>query len=396
MTQMVTALGSTGSIGVSALDVIARHPSEFRVCGLSAHRNVEKMFAQCEQFRPQWVVMADVDAAGELSARLGRAGIGTEVGSGQADICHLAASGDVVVCGIVGAAGLEPVIAAIKAGKKVLIANKEPLVMLGSYIVQLARQHNACLLPLDSEHNAIFQCLPQHSLVGDNGYSPENGHQGVARMLLTGSGGPFRQLPYERLSSVTPEQACAHPNWKMGAKISVDSATMMNKGLELIEACVLFGVPENKVQIVIHPQSIVHSMVEYIDGSVIAQMGSPDMRITIASALAWPDRIASGAKPLDFMDIARLEFEAPDYQRFPALRLARSAAVIGGTMPAIMSATNEIAVDGFLAGRISFDKVTQIVEHVMGKMTVSMDTTPESVFEADSQARSASRKLIAN
>lgn len=397
MTTTVTVLGSTGSIGINTLDVISRHPLEFRVCGLSAHRSVEKMFAQCRQFQPERAVMADADAARELSARLAQAGIGTEVGSGQADVCALAEeSGDFVVCGIVGAAGLKSAIAAVKAGKKVLIANKEPLVMLGSHIVQLAQKHNACLLPLDSEHNAIFQCLPQHSLVSRNGRSPDNGYPDIEKMLLTGSGGPFRTLPLEMLPAVTPEQACAHPNWEMGSKISVDSATMMNKGLELIEACVLFRVPQDKVQIVIHPQSIVHSMVEYIDGSVIAQMGSPDMRITIANALAWPDRISSGAKFLDFMDIAQFEFGPPDYERFPALRLARSAAVTGGTMPAIMSAANEVAVDGFLSERISFDKITQIVESTMDKVTVSMDTDPDSVFEADLQARSVSRKLIAN
>ncbi len=341
--------------------------------------------------------MADADAARKLSARLAQASLRVEVGSGQEDVCALAGeSGDFVVCGIVGAAGLMSAIAAIKAGKKVLIANKEPLVMLGDHIVQLAQKHGACLLPLDSEHNAIFQCLPQHTLVSQDGRSPDNGHQGIEKLLLTGSGGPFRTLPLEMLPTVTPEQACAHPNWKMGPKISVDSATMMNKGLELIEACVLFRVPQSKVQIVIHPQSIVHSMVEYIDGSVIAQMGSPDMRITIANALAWPDRISSGAKSLDFKEFARLEFEPPDHGRFPALRLARSAAVTGGTMPAIMSAANEVAVDGFLSERISFDKITQIVESVMDRLTVSMDMEPESVFEADSLARRVSRELIAN
>ncbi len=397
MTTTVTVLGSTGSIGISTLDVISRHPLDFRVCGLSAHRSVEKMFAQCRKFRPQRAVMADADAARELSVRLRQAGIGTEVGSEPADICALAGeSGDFVVCGIVGAAGLESVIAAVKAGKKVLIANKEPLVMLGSYIVQLAQQHNACLLPLDSEHNAIFQCLPQHRLVSQNGRSCDNGCHGLEKMWLTGSGGPFRTLPRNRLPAVTPRQACAHPNWNMGPKISVDSATMMNKGLELVEACVLFRVPHSRVRIVIHPQSIVHSMVQYIDGSVIAQMGSPDIRIAIASALAWPDRISSGAKFLDFTDIARLDFEPPDCERFPALRLARSAVVTGGTMPAIMSAANEVAVDGFLSGQISFDKITQIVESVMHQATVSMDTHPGSVFEADLQARSVSRKLIAN
>ncbi len=396
MTTTVTVLGSTGSIGVNTLDVISRHPGKFRVAGLSAYRSVEKMVEQCRQFQPEWAVMADADAARELSARLTQAGIRVEVGSGQADVCALAGeSGDFVVCGIVGAAGLESAVAAIRAGKKVLIANKEPLVMLGSYIVQLAQKHDACLLPLDSEHNAIFQCLPQHSLVSQDGRSPDNGHQGIEKLLLTGSGGPFRTLPLKMLPSVTPEQACAHPNWKMGPKISVDSATMMNKGLELIEACVLFRVPQSKVQIVIHPQSIVHSMVEYIDGSVIAQMGSPDMRITIANALAWPDRISSGAKSLDFTDMAQFEFEPPDYERFPALRLARSAAVAGGTMPAIMSSANEVAVDGFLSQRISFDRITQIVESVMERMTVSMDTQPESVFEADSQARAISREMIA-
>ncbi len=397
MTTTITVLGSTGSIGTNTLDVVSRHPGEFRICGLSAHRNVEKMVEQCRQFQPERAVMADADAARELSARLAQAGLRVDVGGGQSDVCALAGeSGDSVVCGIVGAAGLQSAIAAIRAGKKVLIANKEPLVMLGDYIVQLAQKHNACLLPLDSEHNAIFQCLPQHSLVSQDGRSPDNGHPGIEKLLLTGSGGPLRTLPLKMLPTVTPKQACAHPNWKMGPKISVDSATMMNKGLELIEACVLFRAPQNKVQIVIHPQSIIHSMIEYIDGSVIAQMGSPDMRITIANALAWPNRISSGAKSLDFTDIARFEFESPDYERFPALRLARAAAVTGGTMPAIMSAANEVAVDGFLSERISFDRIAQIVQRVMDRMTVSMDTEPESVFEADAQARVVSRELIAN
>ena len=397
MTTTVIVLGSTGSIGVNTLDVISRHPAKYQVYGLSAHRNVEKMFAQCRRFRPERAVMVDADAANELRTRLAQARIRTEVGSGQADVCTLAGeSGDIVVCGIVGAAGLMSAIAAIKAGKKVLIANKEPLVMMGRHIVDLAQKHNACLLPLDSEHNAIFQCLPQHSLVNRNGYSPVNGDQGVGRILLTGSGGPLRLLPLDMLSTVTPEQACAHPNWKMGPKISVDSATMMNKGLELIEACVLFCIPENRVQIVIHPQSIVHSMVEYIDGSIIAQMGSPDMRIPIANALAWPDRISSGAKSLDFMDVARFDFEPPDHDRFPSLRLARSAAITGGTMPAIMSAANEVAVDGFLSKQISFDKIARIVESTMDKVPVSMNSDLDHVFEADSQARRVSRKLIAD
>ena len=396
----VIILGSTGSIGKSALDVISRHPDKYEVCGLSANTSVDSLFQQCCEFIPQRVVMEDSDSALALRRKLKQAGISIDVGEGQSDLITMAKElGDCAICGIVGAAGLMSTIACVKAGKKVLIANKEPLVMLGAYIVKLAQQHGACLLPLDSEHNAIFQCLPQDSWMNSiqgkkyDGASRDT-FPGVEKILLTGSGGPFRALPLDQFHQVTPEQACKHPNWKMGRKISVDSATMMNKGLELIEACVLFSVPEHKVEIVIHPQSVIHSMVEYIDGSIIAQMGSPDMRIPIANALAWPERIVSGAHSLDFSKIAHLDFETPDKVRFPALRLARVAAATGGTLPGVMSAANEVAVQGFLTERVSFEKIPQIVEATMESIGVDVNTDLEHVLEADLLAREFSEQLV--
>lgn len=395
MTIGVTVLGSTGSIGVNTLDVIARHPDKFHICGLAAKNNLSALFEQCRQFEPIKVAMVDADAANQLEKKLIDAGGKTEVVYGENNISDLAEEfGGIVVCGIVGAAGLMSTISAVKFGKKVLIANKEPLVMLGDYIVKLAEDNNACLLPLDSEHNAIFQCLPQHLLRNKNGNGKITDDLAVRKILLTGSGGPFRQLPKEKLHLVSPDQACTHPNWQMGRKISVDSATMMNKGLELIEACVLFGISPNMIEIVIHPQSVIHSMVEYIDGSILAQMGSPDMRIPIASALAWPDRIASGANQLSLSEIARLDFETPDELRFPALRLAQIAAEKGGTLPAIMNAANEIAVEAFLNGQITFDKITDLVERTMEQVESLEVNDIDTVLEADLTARRGCMKSI--
>ncbi|WP_424947774.1 1-deoxy-D-xylulose-5-phosphate reductoisomerase [Candidatus Spongiihabitans sp.] len=401
-TTGVTLLGSTGSIGINTLEVIARHPDKYHVCALAANTNVAMMFAQCQKFQPEKVVMADAKCARKLQIKIKQAGIKIDVESGQQALCSIAGQlGETIVCAIVGAAGLMSTIAAVKSGNKVLIANKEPLVMLGEYIVRLARDNAACLLPLDSEHNAIFQCLPQPGLAHRNDNDNDNANamvtddQGIKKILLTGSGGPLLRLPLNQLSSVTPDQACAHPNWQMGRKISVDSATMMNKGLELIEACALFGVSENMIEIVVHPQSVVHSMVEYIDGSIIAQLSRPDMRIPIASALAWPHRIVSGAAALSLQEVARLDFEAPDDARFPALRLAQNAAQSGGTLPAIMNAANEVAVDAFLNGQISFDKIARLVERTMERSNSDNANDLDTVLAADREARMECARLLA-
>jgi 1-deoxy-D-xylulose-5-phosphate reductoisomerase len=391
----VTVLGSTGSVGINTLDVISRHPDRFSVTALSANRNVAVMTEQCLQFHPEVAVMVDPDCATELQQELSRQGSETRVLAGDPGLLEISAGdAQTIVCSIVGAAGLMSVIAAVDAGKRVLIANKEPLVMMGEHIVSQARRSGACLLPLDSEHNAIFQCMPQQSVLEHKGSVQVSDDQGIRKILLTGSGGPFRTLPADQLAAVTPEQACAHPNWKMGRKISVDSATMMNKGLELIEACALFGVDAGFIEIVVHPQSIIHSMVEYIDGSIIAQLGSPDMRVPISNALAWPDRIESGASHLDFRDLARFDFEPPDMQKFPALGLAQIAAEQGGTLPAIMNAANEIAVRAFLDGEISFDRITVLVEKTMQAMNVSETANLDSVLEADRGSRVYCRELL--
>ena len=391
----ITILGSTGSIGINTLDVIARHPDKYHVCALSANTNVEMMFAQCQRFQPEKVVMATPACAQQLHEKLKQSRIHVELDSGEQALSSIASTfGEIVVCGIVGAAGLMSTIAAVKSGKKVLIANKEPLVMLGDYIMQLVQDNAACLLPIDSEHNAIFQCLPQLFLTNRNGNAVVTHEQGIKKILLTGSGGPFRNIQMDKLSSVTPEQACAHPNWQMGKKISVDSATMMNKGMELIEACVLFGVSEKMIDIVLHPQSVIHSMVEYIDGSILAQMSSPDMRVPIAHALAWPERIASGAKPLNLQAVARFDFEPPDQDRFPALKLAQHAVQRGGTLPAIMNAANEVAVNAFLNRQVTFDQITRLVEYTMEHTNTNCSTDLDTVLAADQMARMTCRERL--
>ena len=396
--KQVTILGSTGSIGVSTLDVVARHADRFRVFALTANRDVEGLARQCAAFRPAFAALADPACARELQRRLAGAGLDTRVLGGAEGVSEIAADtgADIVVGGIVGAAGLPSTLAAVRAGRRVLIANKEPLVMLGEQIVREAREHGAPILPLDSEHNAIFQCLPGgfSSPAEGNGSGPLS-ELGVARILLTGSGGPFRTLPVEQFAAVTPAQACAHPNWVMGRKISVDSATMMNKGLELIEACALFGVGPEKIEIVVHPQSVIHSMVEYVDGSVLAQLGSPDMRVPIAHALGFPERIDSGADRLDLLEVARLDFEAPDPGRFPALRLAAEAARTGGTLPAVLNAANEEAVAAFLAGRLAFSEIPFLIEAVMERAPIVSERSLEAVLDADTTARKLARANIA-
>ncbi|NKB76011.1 MAG: 1-deoxy-D-xylulose-5-phosphate reductoisomerase [Gammaproteobacteria bacterium] len=395
MSTGVTVLGSTGSIGISSLDVIARHPDRYHVESLSAKSNVDLMLLQCQQHSPKRVVMVDSLSAKRLREKLNEINSPIEVMDGQQKLSELARQGgDTVICGIVGAAGLLSTLAAVKAGKKVLIANKEPLVMLGKHIMNLGKTHGACLLPLDSEHNAIFQCLPH--LVMNSGLPATKfaTNSGVEKILLTGSGGPFRTTPMAEFRNITPDQACNHPNWKMGRKISVDSATMMNKGLELIEACVLFGVEHQSIEIVIHPQSVIHSMVEYIDGSVIAQLGSADMRVPIANALAWPERIRSGASSLNLLDCQRFDFEAPDLTRFPALRLARQVAEQKGNAPTVMNAANEVAVDAFLKRQITFDRIVDVVERAMDNMDYQRNVDLESVLETDQRTRTYCTALL--
>ncbi len=386
----VTILGSTGSIGTNTLDVVQRHADRFRVVALTANQNVEGLFQQCVTHEPDFAVMADPEAAERLSDRLRSAGRPVEVLAGVAGLERVAAlpEADCVMAAIVGAAGLLPTLAAARAGKRVLLANKEALVMAGPLFVAAVRQGGAELLPIDSEHNAIFQCLPP-------GFAAEGlDAAGVRRILLTGSGGPFRVTPLDRLPDATPEQACAHPNWSMGRKISVDSATMMNKGLEVIEAHWLFGAAPARIEVVVHPQSVVHSMVEYRDGSVLAQLGHPDMRTPIAHALAWPRRMASGAAFLDFSRL-QLEFQAPDFARFPCLRLAFAALEAGGTAPAILNAANEVAVRAFLERRIRFTEIAVVVERALERVAPRAADALAPILEADALARSAAGEWVA-
>ncbi|RNL61490.1 1-deoxy-D-xylulose-5-phosphate reductoisomerase [Zhongshania marina] len=390
--QSVTVLGSTGSIGVSTLDVLARHPERYRVYALTANHSVDALFNQIEVFSPRYAVLADATLAQAFAVRLAEAGLKTEVLSGDAGLCAVAREADVTMAAIVGAAGLMPTMAAVEAGKKVLLANKEALVMAGPLFMDAVERHGATLLPIDSEHNAIFQCLPNCSQTDGRKENPFS--NGVQRILLTGSGGPFRTTPLDQLSDVSPDQACAHPNWSMGRKISVDSATMMNKGLELIEACWLFHTDASKIDIVVHPQSVIHSMVEYIDGSVLAQLGNPDMRTPIAHALAWPERIASGVGALDIIMQARLDFEAPDEQRFPCLRLAREAAKRGGTAPAVLNAANELAVEAFLDGRLGFIDIATVIEEVMHKVEIVEPQSLADVQQADNESRRCAMEII--
>lgn len=378
-------LGATGSVGRSTLDVAARHPDRIKVRALAARHDVEGMLELADRFRPAVVAMADVGAARELEGRLQRAGLGCEVIGGPDAATELAADGgsDTVMSAIVGGVGLEPTLAAIRAGKRVLIANKEPLVMAGALMMDEARSHGASIIPIDSEHNAIFQCLP-------GGYRCGDRPAGVRRLILTASGGPFREAAASALSAVTPEQAVRHPNWSMGPKISVDSATLMNKGLELIEAAALYGLPPEQLDVVIHPESVIHSLVEYIDGSTLAQLGQPDMRVPIAHALAWPERWESGVGGLDFATLTRLRFEAPDLDRFPCLRLARVALESGGIIANVLNAANELAVEAFLQGRLSFMGIPRIVEDCCTAASAAglpAASTLESVLNVDAWAR---------
>lgn len=387
--QRITVLGATGSIGLSTLDVIARHPERYQVFALSGYSRIDELLALCVRHRPTFAVVPNAEAAARLRESLVAAGCATEVLEGEAGLCQVASASEVdaVMASIVGAAGLRPTLAAVEAGKKVLLANKEALVMSGALFMEAVRRSGAVLLPIDSEHNAIFQCMP-----GD--YARGLSAVGVRRILLTASGGPFRETPVEALLDVTPEQACAHPNWSMGRKISVDSASMMNKGLELIEACWLFDAAPAKVEVVVHPQSVIHSLVDYVDGSVLAQLGNPDMRTPIANALAWPERIDSGVAPLDLFGIARLDFQAPDEQRFPCLRLARQAAEAGNSAPAVLNAANEVAVEAFLQRRIRFPEIAGMIEQVLDQEPVVPLPSLDAVFAADQRARELSREWL--
>lgn len=385
--QQVTVLGATGSIGTSTLDVLQRHPERYAVYALTANTRWQAMLPLCLQHQPRFAVMQNPDAAEALRTALGDTDCETQVLAGDEALCQVAGDEavDVVMAAIVGAAGLAPSLAAVREGKRVLLANKEALVMTGDLFMQEVAQHGATLLPIDSEHNALFQCLPQQ---------PQGVHMaGVSRLQLTASGGPFRRWTHEQMQTVTPEQAVAHPNWSMGAKISVDSASMMNKGLEIIEACWLYGVSEDQVDVVVHPQSTIHSLVSYVDGSVLAQLGNPDMRTPIAHALAWPERIDAGVGALDLIQLARLDFEAPDEKRFPCLRLAREAFRRGGTACALLNAANEVAVAAFLDRRCGFMHIPHIVETVLSEVPVE-EASLEVVLEADQRARDCANRLV--
>ncbi|GAA0722684.1 1-deoxy-D-xylulose-5-phosphate reductoisomerase [Dokdonella soli] len=387
--KRIAVLGATGSIGASTLDIVARHPDRFRVTALAAHRNVTALADLCARFRPELAVIADPACESELRARLTEAGVTCRVAAGPAALIEAAAGThcDTVVAAIVGAAGLESTLAAARAGKRLLLANKEAIVMAGPLLLAALAEGGGELLPLDSEHNAVFQCLP--------GGRPNLAAAGVRRILLTASGGPFRGLKASDLVEVTPERACAHPNWRMGRKISVDSATLMNKGLEVIEAHYLFDAPAERIEVVVHPQSIVHSLVEYVDGSVLAQLGNPDMRTAIACALAWPERVEAGVTPLDLLKIARLDFEAPDLATFRCLDLAYRALAAGGTATAILNAANEEAVAAFLDGRLPFLAIPETIERCLAGLGATAAIDLATVLDADLTARRDAQRIIA-
>jgi len=385
----VTILGSTGSIGVSTLAVLQQQRRQFQVVALSAQHRVEALYQQCLEWEPLYAVVGDADAAQQLANRLRASGCSTQVLSSEDGLRQIAAlpQAQYVMAAIVGAAGLLPTLEAVRAGKRVLLANKEALVLAGPLFMEAVQHHGATLLPIDSEHNAVFQCLPADFPTG-------LAEVGVTRILLTGSGGPFRETPPAQLNRVTPEQACAHPNWSMGRKISVDSATMMNKGLEAIEAHWLFNAEPEQIQVVVHPQSIIHSLVEYTDGSLLAQLSNPDMRVPIAHALAWPKRMPSGVASLDLFQIGRLDFQPPDYTRFPCLRLAFAALQKGGTAAASLNAANEVAVHAFLEKRLPFTAIAEVIEHTLERATVQEITALQTVLDSDHQARQIAGERI--
>ncbi|MGH8157595.1 MAG: 1-deoxy-D-xylulose-5-phosphate reductoisomerase [Rhodanobacter sp.] len=386
--KRVAVLGATGSIGGNTLDVIARHPERFRASVLTAHRQVEALAELCVRHRPQLAVIADPALEAELARRLVAAGVRCEVASGHAALAAAAAGGlcDTVVAAIVGAAGLDSTLAAARAGKHLLLANKESIVMAGPLLLEAVAAGGGALVPVDSEHNAIFQCLP--------GGRPDLHRSGVRRLILTASGGPFRGRSRAELAHITPEQACKHPNWVMGRKISVDSATLMNKGLEVIEAHHLFGAPAAAIDVLVHPQSLVHSLVEYVDGSVLAQLGNPDMRTAIAHALAWPERVEAGVPPLDLAACAPLQFEQPDLATFRCLALAFQALRAGGDAAAVLNAANEIAVEAFLAGALPFLSIADVVEAVLAELPAQAVVDVGTLAERDRVAREAARRIL--
>ncbi len=391
MTQNITILGSTGSIGMNTLEVIKLHPEQFEVFALTAHNNVERMATQCIAFRPRYAVMIDSKAAEQLTQRLRNLSLNTEVLVGAAALITVASHAEVdsVMACIVGAAGLLPTLAAAKSGKRILLANKEALVMSGSLLINAVQTNNALLLPVDSEHNAIFQCLPAD-------FKPGQAPAGLKRIILTASGGAFRNWDLNKLATVTPEQACTHPNWVMGAKVTVDSATMMNKGLEVIEASFLFGLGIDRIEVVLHPQSVIHSMVEYLDRSVLAQLGLPDMRTPIAQTLTWPKRIDSGVQSLDLIKIGRLDFEPVSLERYPCLSLAYSALAAGGTATAILNAANEVAVQAFLERRLRFTDIPNLIDQVLSSVPSNNANSLEAVLDSDAQARLTAQKRVDN
>ncbi|MBZ6533645.1 1-deoxy-D-xylulose-5-phosphate reductoisomerase [Acinetobacter seifertii] len=395
MTQSVCILGVTGSIGQSTLKILSQHPDKYSVFAVSAHSRISELVEICKQFRPKIVVVPELKIA-ELKTLFAQQNIqDIEILVGQDGLIDIASHSDVdiVMAAIVGAAGLLPTLAAVKAGKRVLLANKEALVMSGEIMMQAALDHQALLLPVDSEHNAIFQSLPHNYLEVERTGQPQ---LGVSKILLTASGGPFLNHSLEQLEHVTPQQACKHPNWSMGQKISVDSATLMNKGLELIEACHLFSISEHFVTVVVHPQSIIHSMVQYVDGSTLAQMGNPDMCTPIAHALAWPERLQTSVPALDLFEYSQLNFQAPDTQKFPALNLARQAMRAGGLAPTILNAANEIAVEAFLKERIGFTHIPQVVEHTLQDLENAAAESIECILDKDKMARSVAQQYISS
>lgn len=387
--QNITVLGSTGSIGVSTLDVIRRHPDRYRAFALCAHSQIDKLFEQCLEFKPKFAVLRDAALADQLNLRCREAGLDTEVRFGVQALVELSVLPEVdsVMAAIVGAAGLEPTLAAARAGKRLMLANKEVLVMAGELFMHAVKESGALLLPVDSEHNAIFQSLPAD-------FGRGLAACGVKKILLTASGGPFRNTPLAELSAITPDAACAHPNWVMGRKISVDSSTMMNKGLEVIEARWLFDAPAEMIQVVVHPQSVIHSAVQYADGSVLAQLGNPDMRTPIAYAMAYPDRVSAGVEPLDLFKIGRLDFFEPDLERFPCLQLAYDVLEAGGTAPAILNAANEVAVAAFLDGRLPFLGIPDLNRATLEALPVGPEGSLGDVLAADAEARRLAEQMV--
>lgn len=387
--KRLAILGSTGSIGINTLSVVDRHPDRFEVVALSADRQVDRLLEQCQRYHPRFAVMVNEAAANQLRQEIRNSGLKCEVLSGAAGLERIAGAAEVdaVMAAIVGSAGLPSTLAAARAGKQLLLANKEALVMAGGLLMDAVRASGTVLMPIDSEHNAIFQALPRD-------FDGSFAHSGVKRLWLTASGGPFLRTAREMLERVTPQQACAHPKWVMGRKISVDSATLMNKGLEVIEASFLFQAKPAQIEVVIHPQSIVHSLVEYVDGSVLAQLGNPDMRTPIAHALAYPERIDAGVQPLDLFTIGSLQFERPDLDRFPCLRLAYHALQAGGNAAVVLNAANEVAVMAFLSGRLPFVRIAGLVEEVLTRVTPGRVHTLEGVLAADAEARAAAEQEL--